>query len=137
LTSPLDQIALNCWRSLRANPNHIPDGTRWFFPLIRFLMASTTVETVIVTYTSATAYGEQLASDPAALGPLPTFDEPRSSDRYDELVVGVGFAPLGLRELFEADIGKIRYLFPFPPGPPNFFRNWQFLRTLARIMHEG
>lgn len=103
---------------------------RWFFPLIRFLMASATVETLLVTYTSAQTYGDQLSSDPAALGPLPTFDEPRTNESYDELVVGVGFAPLGLKDLFEADIGKIRYLFPFPPGPPNFFRNWQFLRTL-------
>jgi hypothetical protein len=103
---------------------------RWFFPLIRFLLASPAVETLIVTYTSAQFYSEQLSSDPAALGPLPTFDEPRLSERYDELVVGVGFAPLGLKDLFETDPGKIRYLFPFPPGPPNFFRNWHFLRTL-------
>jgi hypothetical protein len=27
LTSPHDQIASSCWRSRRANPNHIPDGT--------------------------------------------------------------------------------------------------------------
>lgn len=102
----------------------------WFFPVIRYLLASSAVETLIVTYTSAQHYGEQLSSDPAPLGPLPTFDEPRAKDDYEELVVGVGFAPLGLKDLFEANIGKIRYLFPFPPGPPNFFRNWHFLRTL-------
>ena len=44
--------------------------------------------------------------------------------------MGVGFAPLGLKDLFEAEIEKIRYLFPFPPGPPNYFRNWDFLRKL-------
>lgn len=58
---------------------------RWFFPVIRFLIASASVETLIVTYTSAITYGEQLSSDPAALGPLPTFDAPRLSERYDEL----------------------------------------------------
>lgn len=102
----------------------------WFFPIIRLLLAHSSVETLVVTYTSADKYGEQLSSDPAALSPLPTFDGPRTSDRYDELVISVGFAPLGLKDLFEFDIGKIRYLFPFPPGPPNFFRNWHFLRTL-------
>jgi hypothetical protein len=103
---------------------------RWFFPLTRFLLANAAIDTLVVTYASAQKYGKQLSSDPAAPAPLPTFDEPRTSEGYDELVVGVGFAPLGLRDLFEAEIGKIRYLFPFPPGPPNFFRNWQFLRTL-------
>ncbi len=102
----------------------------WSFPMIRFLLASQLVETLVVTYTSALSYGKQLSSDPKALGRLPTFDEPRGQDRYEELVVGVGFAPLGLKDLFEADVGKIRYLFPFPPGPPNFYRNWHFLRTL-------
>lgn len=103
---------------------------RWFFPIIRFLLESPLVETLVVSYASGLTYGTQLSSDPAALAPLPTFDEPRSSERYDELVIGVGFAPLGLKDLFEVDIGKIRYFFPFPPGPPNFFRNWDFLRTL-------
>lgn len=102
----------------------------WFFPTIRFLLANKSVETLVVTYTSAHAYGKLLSSDPKALGRLLTFDDPRQNDRYDELVVGVGFAPLGLKDLFEADVGKIRYLFPFPPGPPNFHRNWHFLRTL-------
>jgi hypothetical protein len=102
----------------------------WFFPLIRLLLDTPLVETLVVTYASAQSYSDQLSSDPSALGPLPTFDEPRTREAYEELVVGVGFAPLGLKDLFEADIGKIRYLFPFPPGPPNFFRNWNFLRTL-------
>jgi len=117
-------------------PNVVLDITsmpkRWFFPLIRFLTESPKVENLIVTYASASHYGEQLSSDLAQLAPLPTFDEPRTDSTYDELIVGVGFAPLGLKDLFEADIGKIRYLFPFPPGPPNFYRNWHFLRTLDK-----
>jgi hypothetical protein len=88
------------------------------------------VETLIVTYASAQDYGKRLSSDPAPLAPLPTFDEPADHSAYDELIVGIGFAPLSLRELYSAKVGKIRYLFPFPPGPPNFFRNWEFLRIL-------
>lgn len=117
-----------------AGPRVVLDITsmpkRWFFPLVRGLMNNASVKTLVVTYTSAQAYANQLSSDPAAVAPLPTFDEPRVSAHYDELVVGVGFAPLGLKDLFSADISKIRYLFPFPPGPPNFFRNWHFLRAL-------
>jgi hypothetical protein len=103
---------------------------RWFFPILRFLVHDPTVETLIVCYSVAGAYGDQLSSDPLPLGPLPTFDQPRTSKEYDDLIVGVGFAPLGLKDLFEAEIEKIRYLFPFPPGPPNYFRNWDFLRKL-------
>lgn len=103
---------------------------RWFFPILRVILTGSSVQTLIVTYSAAGSYGEQLSSDPAPLAPIPTFDEPRDSEKYDELVIGVGFAPLGLRDLFEVEIGKIRYFFPFPPGPPNFHRNWDFLRML-------
>jgi hypothetical protein len=117
-----------------SGPNIILDITSmpkwWFFPLVRFLLEDTRAQTVLVTYTSADKYGEQLSSDPLALRPLPTFDEHRDQEQYDEVLVSVGFAPLGLKELFERDIGNIRYLFPFPPGPPNFFRNWRFLHAL-------
>ena len=61
---------------------------------------------------------------------------PRDSNHYDDLVVGVGFAPLGLKDLFESDFEKIRYLFPFPPGPPNYYRNWNFLRSLESEMEN-
>lgn len=117
-----------------SGPNIVIDITSmpkwWSFPLIRFLLEDRRVETLIVTYTSAQSYGQRLSSDPRALGALPTFDGPRISDRYEQVVIGVGFAPLGLRDLVQYNLGKIRYIFPFPPGPPNFFRNWQFLRVL-------
>ena len=102
----------------------------WFFPLIRMLLASDKVETLIVTYATAEHYGKNLSSDPAPLAPLPTYSEPPDRASNDELIVGIGFAPLSLRELYAADAEKIRYLFPFPPGPPNFMRNWDFLRVL-------
>lgn len=103
---------------------------RWFFPILRFLMDDEGIKTLLVCYSVASAYSNQLSSDPLPLGPLPTFDKPRESATYNDLIVGVGFAPLGLKDLFEADIEKIRYLFPFPPGPPNYFKNWNFLRKL-------
>ena len=103
---------------------------RWFFPIMRFLAQDPDIDDLIVCYSVASRYGDQLSSDPLPLRPLPTFDKPRADASYDDLVVGVGFAPLGMKDLFEKDIKKIRYLFPFPPGPPNYFRNWEFLRVL-------
>jgi len=102
----------------------------WFFPVIRMLMGSDKVQTLVATYATAERYGKNLSSDPAPLGPLPTFNEPPDRTAHDELIVGIGFAPLSLRELYAASASKIRYLFPFPPGPPNFMRNWEFLRIL-------
>ena len=103
---------------------------RWFFPFIRFFTQDPHVDDLIVCYSVAGKHGDQLSSDPLPVGPLPTFDRPRTGTDYDDLVVGVGFAPLGLKDLFDFDIEKIRYLFPFPPGPPNYFLNWEFLRSL-------
>jgi hypothetical protein len=129
-----------------AGPHVVLDITSmpkwWFFPLIRMIMARREVEDLVVTYTSAVDYAAQLSSDPAPLAPLPTFSEPPDRARHDELIVGIGFAPLSLRELYATSAGKIRYMFPFPPGPPNFFRNWEFLRILEnevenRAMEEG
>lgn len=117
-----------------AGPHVVLDITAmpkwWFFPLIRKLMEHPGVSDLIVTYSSAVRYGSQLSSDPAPLAPLMTFSEPPDRTSHDELIVGVGFAPLSLRELYATSASKIRYLFPFPPGPPNFFRNWEFLRVL-------
>lgn len=125
-----------------AGPNVVLDITSmpkwWFFPLIRMLLRDTGIENLVVTYGSALDYGDQLSSDPAPLAPLPTFNEPPDRSSHDELIVGIGFAPLSLRELYTASATKIRYLFPFPPGPPNFFRNWEFLRVLENeIVNRG
>lgn len=118
----------------QAGPSIILDITAmpkwWFFPLIRMLMDRPEVVDLVVTYTSAVRYADQLSSDPAPLAPLMTFSEPPDRTAHDELIVGVGFSPLSLRELYATSASKIRYLFPFPPGPPNFFRNWEFLRVL-------
>ena len=118
----------------QSGPNVILDITSmpkwWSFPIVRFLLQAGPVENLVITYTSAEKYGQLLSSDPKALGRLPTFDGYRVSDRYDEVIIGVGFAPLGLKDLYAEDIGTVRYIFPFPPGPPNFSRNWHFLREL-------
>lgn len=118
----------------QATPHIVLDITSmpkwWFFPFVRWLIEDGRVETLVATYSTAERYGQQLSTDPLPLAPLPTFNEPPDRTSNDELVVGIGFAPLSLREIYAADAGKIRYLFPFPPGPPNFMRNWEFLRVL-------
>lgn len=112
---------------------------RWFFPIMRNLLKDDqNPKTIVVCYSVAQKYGNDLSSDLEALKALPTFDNdlPIEDQEYDELIVGVGFAPLGLKELFGYDIDKVRYLFPFPPGPPNYSRNWDFLRNLEDEFEE-
>ena len=101
----------------------------WFFPWYGYPWRLS-CEKFVITYASATAYDNQLSSDPSPLSPLPTFDEPPIRSAHQELVVGIGFTPLGLRDIYASDFENIRYIFPFPPGPPHFERNWEFLRIL-------
>lgn len=101
----------------------------WFFPLLRFLLRDARIEELVATYASAIDYAKAISSNPLPLAELPTFE---SDERVEaeELIVGIGFAPLGLKDLYKPTIKKIRYLFPFPPGPPNVDRNWEFLKEM-------
>lgn len=103
----------------------------WFYPTIRFLLQDNSISNILVTYASAVAYGEELSSDPLPLSSLPSFGDLEGRTNHQELIVGIGFAPLGLKDLYSDKVERVRYLFPFPPGPPFFFRNWQFLRGLS------
>lgn len=118
----------------QAGPTVILDITAmpkwWFFPAVRFLLAQPGIETLVVTYASAENYGDDLSGHPRPLGPLPTFGGGLDGKGPQELIVGIGFVPLGLADLYSDAVERVRYLFPFPPGPPYFLRNWSFLREL-------
>lgn len=117
-----------------SGPNVVLDITSmpkwWFFPAVRMILASDEVKNFIVTYASAVKYDDDLSSDLRPLSALPTFGSLDGRTNHDELIVGIGFAQLGLKDLYSEDIKRVSYLFPFPPGPPYFGRNWQFLREL-------
>jgi hypothetical protein len=51
-------------------------------------------------------------------------------------VISIGFVPLGITELVDPERQdvKFKFLFPFPPGPPYFQRNWKFLAQLERTV---
>ena len=118
----------------QAGPDVLLDITAmpkwWFFPTLRLLLADARIRNLAVTYASAPHYGKNLSSNPLPTAALPTFDTLDGRTQHEELVVGIGFAPLGLHELYTRNVKRIRYLFPFPPGPPHFQRNWMFLKEL-------
>jgi hypothetical protein len=103
---------------------------RWFFPLVRLLVSHANVQNLVVTYTSALEYGTSLAQNPESIRMLPGFAGNGGTD-YESIIVGIGFEPLGLSTLFtDLKPSRIRLLFPFPPGPPGFARNWMFVKDI-------
>lgn len=104
---------------------------RWFFSLTQMLLADARIETLVITYASPAKYGEILAENPEPIRVLPGFFDTEGRTEHDILAVGIGFEPLGLSSLFgDLSIASIRLLFPFPPGPPGFGRNWMFVKSI-------
>lgn len=108
---------------------------RFFFPVLKLLLTrhKSEIENLIVTYTVPKEYCPgALAEDPESWAPLPLFGPQDPPGRSVEvLFIGIGFLPLNLPELLKeyTDI-KVRLFFPFPPGPPGYQRNWEFVRKV-------
>ncbi|WP_353163509.1 hypothetical protein [Salinisphaera shabanensis] len=53
-----------------------------------------------------------------------------------QVIVGVGFVPYGLPELLKHDYkeSNVALIFPFPPGPPQVQRNWEFVHEIEKIV---
>ena len=130
----VDRFAANAATNIIIDITAMPKW--WFFPILRFLLSERRFSNILVTYSSAQGYGQNLSSSPMAMSALPTFDTLDGRTGHEELVVGIGFAPLGLHELLQPSVGRVRYLFPFPPGPPNFQRNWRFLKDLQEQIRD-
>lgn len=139
LQSPIRMIRLIDRIAAEGNENVILDVStlpkRFFFPILRQLIENDSFKNVLVAYTAAEKYGEELAYNPAAWAHLPTFqrveDSPTTA-KCEQIIVGVGFVPFALPELLKHDYqgAIVNLLFPFPPGPPQVQRNWQFVELI-------
>jgi hypothetical protein len=106
----------------------------WFFPLVQAALEERRFSDVIVTYTSATGYADQLSENVAPLRVLPGFYADDGRSRHDSLIVGIGFEPLSLVPLLSDQVSdRIRLIFPFPPGPPGHRRNWMFVKQIEDL----
>jgi hypothetical protein len=122
----------------RSNGNIILDIScfpkRFFFPILKTLLKSEAVINLSVCYTVPDYYYDgQLAEDPLAWSHIPRFQSCTNTDKKTEnAIVGVGFISLGLPSLLKNDYSdaKVTLLFPFPPGPPNYQRTWEFVREI-------
>jgi hypothetical protein len=108
---------------------------RFFFPFVHRLLTSA-VRNLVVTYAVPEAYYEgTLAEDHKPLAHLPLFGiQEFPEPRAEVVIISVGFVPLGVNEIIQpgGQRPEIKLLFPFPPGPPHFQRNWRFLLDLER-----
>jgi hypothetical protein len=109
---------------------------RFFFPILKTLLNSSSVQNVIVTYTKPEKYTQdELSGDPSEWSHIPggfmskDFPEPDA----ELAIISVGFMPLGLTKLLTGKYrdAKVKLLFPHPPGPPNYQRNWDFVKRIV------
>jgi len=109
---------------------------RFFFPFVKTILQHSQVENLLITYTNATKYPESdLSEDPEPWYPLPLFRQTSfPEDQYDLAIVGTGFMPFSLPKLLKDKHSKVslRLIFPFPPGPPNYHRSWEFVRKIEK-----
>ncbi len=139
LLASLDTMSHELGVFLRdAGPNVLLDISalpkRWFFPLTRMLLGNPEVRNLVATYTSAQSYGERLAENPEQIRVIPGFYAEDGRTEHKAFIVGIGFEPLGLYSLLhEIKPGKIQLIFPFPPGPPGYNRNWRFTREIDAL----
>ena len=122
-----------------ANGNVILDIScfpkRFFFPIVKLLVKSRHVNNLFVVYTKAAGYTkEDLSGNPEEWSHIPggfmssKFPEPKA----DIAIIGVGYMPLGLPKLLTGNYqdARVKLLFPHPPGPPSYQRNWDFVRRI-------
>jgi hypothetical protein len=106
----------------------------WFFPMVQAALEDSRFENVVVTYTSASGYADQLSENAAPLKVLPGFFAEDGRSQHHSIVVGIGFEPLGIGSLLSGQVSeKIRLIFPFPPGPPGHRRNWMFVKQIEQL----
>lgn len=131
----IDDFAVNCGENLIFDITSMPKI--WFFPIIQMLMSIQELRNIIVTYTSCAAYSDYLSGNSGPLRALPGFYADDGRETHDNVIVGIGFEPLGLLPLLNKQAsGRIRLIFPFPPGPPAHRKNWMFVKEIEQLTSE-
>jgi hypothetical protein len=108
---------------------------RFFFPLVKRLL-NAGLKNLIVTYTSPLQYcKDELSGNPYPWDHLPLFMPVDYPERQiDVAIVSIGFMPFGLPGLLLSRYNStpVKFLFPFPPGPPSYQRTWDFVRKIEQ-----
>lgn len=116
---------------------------RFFFPILKLMLNSDQVQNLVVCYTLPQSYSKiGLAEDTLPWSHIPMFKQTEIKvSKKEKAIVGVGFMPYELPSLLKDDYPKaeINFVFPFPPGPPNYQRSWEFVRSIEKnyTVREG
>jgi hypothetical protein len=109
---------------------------RYFFPLVKLAIKDDRIQNLIITYTRPDEYSPgDLSEEPEPWYPLPLFMQTAfPEESYELAIVGTGFMPFSLPKLLKDKHSEItlKLLFPFPPGPPNYQRSWEFVRKIEK-----
>ncbi len=108
---------------------------RYFFPFVKLILRNKLIKNFLVTYTIPKSYShESLAEDFQDWRPIPLFTGKYSLKEPNILIASVGYLTMGLPEQIEKGTGEfdIKFIFPFPPGPPSFQRSWEFVRNVEK-----
>jgi hypothetical protein len=122
-----------------ASPNVVLDMTslpkRFFFPFVRRLYSSNTLKNLIVTYAVPNSYASgNMAENFQTMQDFAMFAGPYPEQMPRVVIAGVGTLLMGLVDQIKSygAATSIKLLFPFPPGPPHFQRNLEFVRILEK-----
>jgi len=123
-----------------AHPRIVLDITalpkRFFFPMLKMILASEALTDLVVTYSMAESYASQdLHQDIQSPEFLPLFPPDLGDNGHsaESLIVSVGFESSGVIQILEeSDYSPVTVLFSYPAPPPFFGRNWDFLRHASR-----
>jgi hypothetical protein len=108
---------------------------RFFFPLIKVLLKSTSVQSLVVTYTMPVRYSDEpLAEDFQEWRALPLFSGSEAVDKPELLIVNVGYLAMGLPDQIEHGSPRmeVKLLFPFPNSPASYKKTWHFVRSIEQ-----
>ncbi len=110
---------------------------RYFFLILKKVLKSPQFINILVTCGDPETYSEgKLAEGHLAWAALPGFNGPIREPEKKKLVIGLGFEPLGLPELYGTGLftrSEVHFLLPFPASPEKHRRNWDFLRQLIPV----
>lgn len=109
---------------------------RFFFPIIKTILKNSQIKNLLIFYTTPNTYHpHDLSANPDTWAHIPLFGPVDFPEKpYDIAIIGIGFMPFGLPRLLHTKYSSIpvKFLFPFPPGPPNYQRTWDFVRKIEK-----
>ena len=108
---------------------------RFFFPLVKIIMKSPQIKSLIVTYTMPKRYShEALAEDFQEWRALPLFSGSENGAKPEMLIVNVGYLAMGLPDQIEHGSPRmeVKLLFPFPNAPASYQKTWRFVHKIEQ-----